>query len=155
VNRSPSARLEDRLGPHEPPYRSRGEAQVGRMLERYGIPFVHEKPTSIYDRGRQRTWHPDFVLPSYSGLIVEYAGMMDVPEYAAGIRHKHSAYARNGLRALFVYPPDLAGHDWPERLIERIRGAGTSSLCPACMDGSYRRAPGYLPVARPVRGWGW
>jgi len=53
-----TARLEDRLGPDEPPYRSRGEAQVGRLLDRYGLPFVYEQATIIYDRGRCRTWHP-------------------------------------------------------------------------------------------------
>ena len=51
--------------------------------------------------------------------------MMDVPDYAAGIRHKRRAYARNGVRVLFVYPRDLRGPSWPERLIGRIRRAGT------------------------------
>ena len=47
-----ASRLEDRLDPLEPPYKSRGEAQVGRLLDRYGIPFVYEQPTIVYDRGR-------------------------------------------------------------------------------------------------------
>lgn len=136
MNWSPTARLEDRLGPHEPPYRSRGEAQVGRLLDWYGIPFVHEGPTPIYDRRRQRTWHPDFQLPAYGGLILEYAGMMDVPDYAAGIRHKRRAYARNGIRALFVYPRDLRGPSWPERLVERIRRASTH-------DSTHHSGPTY------------
>lgn len=58
MNRSPEARLEDRLGSNEPPYKSRGEAQVGRLLDRYGLPFFYEQPTLIYDRGRHRIWHP-------------------------------------------------------------------------------------------------
>jgi hypothetical protein len=124
VNRSPAARLEDRLGPDEPPYRSRGEAQVGRLLDRSGIPFCYERPTLIYDRGRLTTWHPDFVLPTYGGLILEYAGMMDVPAYAAGIRHKAGVYAANGIPARFVYPSDLHGPRWPQRLVARIRAAG-------------------------------
>jgi hypothetical protein len=92
VNYSPNARLEDRLHPLEPPYRSRGEAQVGRLLDREQIPFLYEQPTLIYDRGRHRIWRPDFTLPTYGGLVVEYAGMMDVPDYAAGIEHKIAAY---------------------------------------------------------------
>jgi hypothetical protein len=107
MNYSPNARLEDRLHPLEPPYRSRGEAQVGRLLDRAQIPFLHEQPTLIYDRGRHRIWRPDFTLPTYGGLIVEYAGMMDVPDYAAGIEHKAKAYARNEIPAVFVYPEDL------------------------------------------------
>ncbi|MBN2560203.1 MAG: hypothetical protein JXQ75_04670 [Phycisphaerae bacterium] len=120
MNYAPTTRLEDRLGPLEPPYRSRGEAQVGRLLDRYGIPFFYEQPTLVYDRGRHRIWHPDFSLPTYNGLIIEYAGMMDVPGYAAGIRHKVATYARNDIPALFVYAADLRGPRWPERVTQLL-----------------------------------
>jgi len=120
-----SARLEDQLGPDEPPYRSRGEAQVGRVLDRYGVPFFYEQATIVYDRGAYRVWRPDFTLPTYAPLVLEYAGMMDRPDYAAGIRHKAVAYARNGIPALFVYPTDLQGPSWPARLMEKVeRAAG-------------------------------
>jgi len=125
-----AARLEDQLGPGEPPYRSRGEAQVGRLLDRYGIPFLYEQPTRVFDRGALRVWHPDFTLPTYGRLVVEYAGMMDRPAYAAGVRHKAAAYARNGIPALFTYPEDLQGPQWPERLIAKIRYAGTGACGP-------------------------
>ena len=115
-----AARLEDRLDPSEPPYRSRGEAQVRRLLDRYGIPFFYEQATIVLDRGKHRRWHPDFTLPAYGGLIVEYAGMPDVPEYVAGIRHKESAYAANGIPAVFVYPDDLTGPQWPQQILDRI-----------------------------------
>jgi hypothetical protein len=115
VNYAPNARLEDRLHPLEPPYRSRGEAQVGRLLDREQIPFLYEQPTLIYDRGRHRIWRPDFTLPTYGGLIVEYAGMMDVPDYAAGIEHKAATYRSNEIPAVFVYPEDLcSGFSDPE-----------------------------------------
>ena len=68
MNYSPVARLEDRLDPLEPPYRSRGEAQIGRLLDRFGIPFFYEQPTLICDRGRHRVWRPDFTLPTYNGI---------------------------------------------------------------------------------------
>ena len=116
----PSTRIEDRLAPHEPPYRSRGEAQVGRLLERSGIEFHHERPTVVYDRGRYRIWKPDFTLPEYDGMIIEYAGMMDRPDYAAGIRHKKRAYARNQIPALFLYPLDLRLPDWPSHVLRSI-----------------------------------
>ena len=148
MNYSPTARLEDRLGSREPPYRSRGEAQVGRLLDRYGIPFVHEQPTPIYDRRRQRVWHPDFALPAYGGLLVEYAGMMDIPEYAKGIRHKRRAYARNGRRVLFVYPRDLRGPAWPERLMERINRARAGPIYPNHGFRGYRRHRAYTIRAR-------
>ena len=116
----PSARLQDRLAPHEPPYRSRGEAQIGRLLERSGIDFQHERPTVVYDRGRYRIWKPDFTLPDYDSMIIEYAGMMDRPDYAAGIRHKKRAYARNEIPELFVYPLNLRLPDWPSHVLRSI-----------------------------------
>lgn len=54
----PDLDLDARIAAMEPPYRSRGEAQVGRLLDRYNIPFFYEHPTLIYDRGRYRVWHP-------------------------------------------------------------------------------------------------
>jgi len=61
-------------------------------------------------------------LPTYNGLIIEYAGMPDVPAYMDGIRYKRRVYAANGIPVLFVYPKDLTGPEWPERLSERIQG---------------------------------
>ncbi len=118
-----AARLEDRLGPDEPPYRSRGEAQVGRLLDRYGIPFFYENPLPIHDRGRYRIWHPDFTLPTYGNLIVEYAGMPDRSDYMAGVWHKQAAYAANQVPALFLYPHDLSGPVWPQKVIGQIQQA--------------------------------
>ncbi len=112
--------LDDRFAPDEPPYRSRGEAQVGRFLDRCGLTFLYEQPTLIHDRGRHRIWRPDFTLPDHRGLIIEYAGMMDIPDYAAGIRHKQRAYARNGIPAMFIYPTDITRPAWPERLARRL-----------------------------------
>ena len=74
-----TSRLEDRLGPLEPPYKSRGEAQIGRLLDRYGVPFFYEQPTLVYDTGRHHIWRPDFTLPTYGGLIVECAGVPSAP----------------------------------------------------------------------------
>lgn len=133
-------RLEDELGPDEPRYRSRGEAQVGRALGRHGIPFLYEAPTLIFDRGRYRIWHPDFTLPTLDSLIVEYAGMMDRPEYADGQRHKQRVYAANQRAALFFYPTDLMGADWPGRLIARVFSAAASAGAPF-------RAPNPAPNA--------
>ena len=73
----------------EPRYPSKGEAQVGGLLDRHGIPFFYEQPTLVYDRGRYRVWHPDFTLPGYD-LIVEYAGQRAL----AGYRRQPAGYLR-------------------------------------------------------------
>ena len=136
-------RLEDRFDPLEPPYKSRGEAQVGRLLDRFSIPFFYEQPTLIYDRGRHRIWRPDFALPTYDGLVIEYAGMMDIPDYAAGIRHKRLAYEANGIPAVFVHPEDLMGLAWPERLVESIYETAGQSLSPYLPPHERSAAGGY------------
>lgn len=104
-------------------YRSRGEATIAEMLEAYGIPFLYELPRLVHDRGRYRVWHPDFSLPEHAGTIIEYAGMMDVPDYRAGVQHKQQAYAANHIPALFVYPEDLSQPGWHESIVARVYGA--------------------------------
>jgi hypothetical protein len=46
---------------------------------------------------------------------------MDVPDYAAGIRHKTDVYRANGVPAVFVYTEDLAQPCWPDAVIKVIR----------------------------------
>ena len=116
----PDPVLEEVLAQLEPPYKSQGEAQVGRLLDRYGIPFFYEQPLMVYDWGTNRTWLPDFSLPHYHNLIIEYAGMPDQPDYRAGIRHKKQVYQANDIPAMFVYPSDLKGPIWSERLYQKI-----------------------------------
>lgn len=128
MDREPVPDLDDRLAALEPPYKSRGEAQVGRLLDRYGIPFFYEQPVVVLDRGRHRWWHPDFTLSSYNGLIIEYAGMPDVPDYMQGIRHKQQVCRANGIAAMFVYPADLDGPAWSEEIYHRIQREGEGAL---------------------------
>lgn len=108
--------------------RSEVRATNPRLLDRYGLPFFYEHPTLIYDRGRYRVWHSDFTLPTYNGLILEYAGMPDVPDYAASNRYKRRAYAVNGISALFIYPEYLTGSMWPDMVFARIET--TARLAP-------------------------
>lgn len=117
---------------NEHPYRSRGEAQIGRLLDRYGIPFEYERPTRVnLPEGRVSLWRPDFtVFPETDegqhgvdqahSMIVEYAGMPDRHDYRLGMDYKQHVYGLNGYAALFALPQDLEGPAWPERLRERI-----------------------------------
>ncbi|HSA30140.1 MAG TPA: hypothetical protein P5159_26700 [Phycisphaerae bacterium] len=137
--------LDARIAAQAPPYRSRGEAQVGRLLDRYGIPFLHEYPTVIYDRGRHHLWHPDFTLPTYASMIVEYAGMPDRPEYMKGIHHKRRVYRNNRLPAIFIYPRHLTSPSWPQRLYELISYAGQRALAGYRQQSvGYQRSTSYL-----------
>ena len=114
---------------------------MGRLLDRYGMPFFYEYPTPIHDRGRYRIWYPDFTLPTYGRLVIEYAGMPDVPDYAQGIQHKQRAYAANRIPVLFIYPLDLQGPAWPGRLVGRVYQA---------MPGARSYAPRYRSAGRTL-----
>ncbi len=147
----PDFQWEDRLRQLEPPYKSKGEAQVGRLLDRYGLPFYYEHPLLVFDRGRHRVWHPDFTLPQYDNFIIEYAGMSDIPDYLEGIIHKKDVFKRNQIPALFLYPDDLKGPHWPADIMDQL----TARLLPinpyqarsivqsSERSGSAYREPGY------------
>jgi hypothetical protein len=54
--------------------------------------------------------------------------MPDIPEYMQRIQHKQQVYKVNGIPAMFVYPQDLTGPAWPERLYHRIQQAGQLAM---------------------------
>ena len=95
--------LEDELSELEPPYRSRQEAQLGKMLDRYGIPFFYQQPLLVYDDGRHEITKPAFTLPTYAGLAVEYA------DRSQDIRRRQQVYQDNGIAAVIVRREDLQG----------------------------------------------
>ena len=83
-------------------------------------------PLLIYDRGTSRIWHREFRLPTHGRLIVEYAGMPDVPDYMDGIRHKERVHRANRVKAVLLYPSALQGYKWQQRVREKIEEASGS-----------------------------
>ena len=136
-----ASRLEERLDPLEPPYKSRGEVEIGRLLDRYGIPFFYEQPIVIQDRGKYELWRPDFTLPTCQGMIVEYASVSDSPEERNTIRHRQDTYARNGIPALFVHPEDVGRPLWEKDLIHRITIAEQAYRIPVLFPVAVYRPP--------------
>jgi len=99
-------------------YRSWPETQIARCLDRYGVPFLYEHPLAVIDAGKLRTWYPDYQLCGY-GMLIEYCGRPEDPDYAAGMARKQAVYRDNGLTAL-MFTPELFRGDWPARLLGRI-----------------------------------
>ena len=99
------------------PYRSWGEHRIGQLLDKYGIPFIYEKPTAVLDSGKVRLWYPDFSL-SY-GILIEYFGINGNREYNRRTEHKLAVYQQNQMDVLPVYPTEM-GKDWEPRLLSRI-----------------------------------
>ena len=139
----PDPDLDARLAALEPPYRSKGEAQVGRLLDRYGLPFFYEQPILVLDDGGYRFLNPDFTLPTYNSLVLEFAGMPDRPDYMRKLHYKQRAYHDNAIPAIFIYPQDLTGPSWPERLYGRIVQEGYRALGATAPTSGYSTSPKY------------
>ena len=101
------------------PYKSEGERQIARLLERSNIRFEYEYPLSVVDRGKVRVWYPDFWLPDY-GIAIEYAGVTDSEDYTAGVAHKKEVFENAGVPCIYVDLEGLNG-GWPKRLLAQIR----------------------------------
>jgi len=101
-----------------PPYKSWGEEQIARLLERNRIAYQYEYPLAVLDRGKVRIYYPDFRLPEY-GLIIEYFGINGDPGYSKRARHKTEVYRRAGIDGLFLTRDSLTG-DWPSKIMGQI-----------------------------------
>lgn len=107
-----------RRSPNEAYFRSWGEAQIGRLLDRCGIPYQHEPPVAVVDRGKTRIWYPDFQLVN-QGILLEYCGRCGDVAYAQGVDHKRGVYEANGLTAL-MFTPALFKGNWSARVLDEI-----------------------------------
>jgi hypothetical protein len=103
----------------EGPYKSWGEEQIARLLERNGICFQYEYPLALVDDGKLRIYYPDFRLPDYGGMIIEYFGVQGNPSYDEQTRHKTDLYRRAGIEAVLLNRDSLRS-DWPARVIGRV-----------------------------------
>jgi hypothetical protein len=102
----------------QPPYKSWGEEQIARLLDRNRISYQYEYPVAVVDRGKARVYYPDFRLPEY-GLVIEYFGVNGDSGYEERKRHKIEVYKKAGFEGLFLTRDSLRG-DWPTRIMGQI-----------------------------------
>jgi len=100
------------------PYKSWGEEQIARLLDRNSINYQYEYPVAVVDRGKARLYYPDFRLPEY-GLVIEYFGVNGDSGYEEQKRHKIEAYKKAGIDGLFLTRDSLRG-DWPDKIMGQI-----------------------------------
>ena len=113
--KTPAPDLEYYIGKLQPEYESKDQAEIGRMLDQYGIPFFYKEPVLICQDGQRKIRRPDFALPTYNNLVIEYDPDNDhVPGDGGDI------YRQNNIAALTLGPSDLAGPDWQQRLYDRM-----------------------------------
>ena len=100
-------------------YKSWGEEQISRFLDRNEITYQYEYPLAIVDHGKTRLWFPDFRLPEYA-MIIEYFGINGKSNYDEQVRHKTQVYKKEGIDGLFLTRDSLRG-DWPTRIMGQIK----------------------------------
>jgi len=110
----------------EKSFKSKGEVQIARMLEREGIVYKYEHPVAVADRGKTKIWYPDFYLMEY-GMIIEYFGVNGDAGYDEQARHKMEVYKQNGIEGLFLTESCFKG-DWPRSIMGRIEDILKSRL---------------------------
>ena len=101
-------------------YKSKGEEQIARLLDREGLAYNYEQPIALIDRGKTRIWYADFWLRDF-GLVIEYFGINGKKDYDEQAKHKMEVYKQNGIEGLFLKEDCLRG-DWPGRIMNQIEG---------------------------------
>jgi DNA helicase-4 len=100
------------------PYKSWGEEQIARLLQREGITYQYEYPLALIDKGKIRIYYPDFRLPE-QGIVIEYFGVNGEQQYDEKTQHKLRLYEQAGIEGLFLTRGSLRG-DWPTKIMDQI-----------------------------------
>ena len=103
----------------DPPYESKEELKVGRMLDQYGIPFFYRQATIIYDQGKNEVWKPSFTVYPYGGLVIDYVPGSEQRQNDEFLR-KERIYRYNQIPAVLLGPKDLTEPDWEAMLYGEI-----------------------------------
>lgn len=113
-------------------FKSKGEYQIARFLERNQIRYQYEHPLAVVDRGQVRIWYPDFLLPEY-GITLEYFGVNGKRSYAEQTQHKKEVYQQAGIQGIFLTEDSFWGY-WPGRIMRQIE-----DILQGRVDHFYRR----------------
>jgi hypothetical protein len=107
--------LEYYMGKLDPEYESRGQAEIGRMLDDYRIPFFYKEPLLVWEDGQRRIRRPDFTLPTYNNTVIEYTPAKD-----RLAEQDKSVYRENNIAALFLGESYLSEPGWQQRLYDKL-----------------------------------
>jgi len=116
---NPNEELEDLLTELDPPYETKDELKIGRVLDSYGIPFFYKQAVIIFHDGKNELWKPSFTLYSYGGAVIDYvAGSGESPQAERLSRAR--IYRYNQIPATVLGPPDLDKPNWDKDLYARL-----------------------------------
>ena len=109
--------LDDMLTDLDPPYESKEELQIRRLLDQYGIPFFYKQPMILFNRGKNEVYKPSFTLMSYGGLVIDYVPGTDRKE----LLKREQLYHYNQVPAILVGPRSLAEPHWDRALYQKLQ----------------------------------
>jgi hypothetical protein len=121
-NETEDPELESMLNELDPPYESKEELKIGRMLDQYDIPFFYRQATIIYDQGKNEIWKPSFTVYPYGGLVIDYVPGKDQSQKDELLR-KEQIYRYNQIPAVLLGPKDITQPKWEDLLYEKIEQA--------------------------------
>ena len=119
-NENKDQELENILTELDPPYESKEELKIGRLLDKYGIPFFYKQATIIYDQGKNEIWYPTFSIPAYNGAVIDYIVMPENEDYHGQIQQRQKIYEQNQIPAVLMTPQELKKPTWHEQLYEKL-----------------------------------
>ena len=116
-NENKDQELENILTELDPPYESKEELKIGRLLDKYGIPFFYKQATIIYDQGKNEIWYPTFSMPAYNGAVIDYIDSTD----RKALEQRIQAYRYNQIPATVLGPKDLDKLNFQEDLNQKLK----------------------------------
>lgn len=108
--------LEDYINELDPPYESEQEAQIGHMLDVYGIGFFYKHPTIVYDQGQNKLEYPAFTMPTYGSVVIDYMA----ESYGDRYKYKQEVYEQNQIPAVIITQEDLQSSTWQQQLYQKL-----------------------------------
>ena len=119
-------KLEGMLNELDPPYESVEELKIGRLLDKYGIPFFYKQAMIVYDQGKNRITKPSFTLLSYGGAVIDYINATEQQQ----LIQKEQLYRYNQIPAVVVGPPDLDKPNWDKELYQKLEQMSRQAFDP-------------------------
>jgi len=114
--------LTDLLDELDPPYESKEELQIGRILDQYGIPFFYKQAMVIYHDGKNEIWKPSFTLPQQGGYVIDYIVQVDDKNSKHDVIQKRKdIYDYNRIPATVLGPKDLDKPNFKNDLYQKLK----------------------------------
>ena len=117
--KNPNKEFEDLLTELDPPYETKDELEVGRMLDRYGVPFFYKQATIVYHEDKNEVRKPSFTLYSYGGAVIDYVAGTGRDQQGQRLTRER-IHRYNQIPAVVPGPENLERPNWDEGLYQRL-----------------------------------